>query len=186
MKTLLINAQLYLIAILWTVAANGAQINVKPSASWAEWPVVGQATLSWLWLDIYSSQLRSPDGHYRQEGDVTPHPVALDIRYLRDISRKQLLEATQDQWNKLGFDPQRSAAWIATLTAMLPDVKAGERLVYVSDGAGGQMYFFSQQGEQRLLGSVEDQRMNDAFLAIWLSPKTEYPQLRNQLIGMNR
>ncbi|ELV8553102.1 chalcone isomerase family protein [Vibrio fluvialis] len=186
MKTPLVTAQLYLMAVLWTATANSAEINGKPSAQWTDWPVVGQATLSWFWLDIYSSQLRTPDGHYQQDSDVTSHPVALEIRYLRDISRDQLLEATQDQWHKLGYNESSSDQWLDALTSMIPDVKAGERLVYVSDGLSGQMYHFTQQGQQRLLGSVADEQMNDAFLSIWLSPKTEYPKLRNQLIGMNR
>ncbi|WJG20519.1 chalcone isomerase family protein [Vibrio furnissii] len=186
MKTSLVTAQLYLMAVLWAATANSAEVHAKSSAQWTDWPVVGQATLSWFWLDIYASQLRTPDGHYQQDSDVTPHPVALEIRYLRDISREQLLEATQDQWHKLGYDASRSEAWLDALTRMMPNVKAGERLVYVSDGVTGQMYYFTQQGKQRLLGKVADEAMNDAFLSIWLSPKTEYPKLRNQLIGMNR
>ncbi|EPE8512989.1 chalcone isomerase family protein, partial [Vibrio alginolyticus] len=36
------------------------------------------------------------------------------------------------------------------------------------------------------VGIIEDERMNDAFLAIWLSPNTEFPKLRKQLIGQVR
>ena len=32
----------------------------------------------------------------------------------------------------------------------------------------------------------EDEAFNDAFLAIWLSPNTDYPKLRQGLIGNNR
>ena len=34
--------------------------------------------------------------------------------------------------------------------------------------------------------AIDDESLNDAFLAIWLSPKTEYQTLRQQLLGMNR
>ncbi|QMV13836.1 hypothetical protein Vspart_01081 [Vibrio spartinae] len=173
--------------ILWIATVNGAELKGKASASWTDWPIVGQATLSWLWFDIYSSQLRTPDGHYEQvPNDVTPHPVALEIRYLRDISSKDLLEETQAQWERLGYDEAQTSAWLTLLAEMMPSVKTGERLVYVSDGRAGQLYYFNQQGQQRLLGNVENKQMNDTFLSIWLSPQAEHPKLRYQLIGMKQ
>ncbi len=187
MLTPRLTATLYLTVILWTATVNGAEVKGKSSASWADWPVIGQATLSWLWFDIYSSQLRTPDGHYKQvSDDVTPHPVALEIRYLRDISSKDLLEETQTQWERLGYDTVQTNAWLTLLAEMMPSVKTGERLVYISEGRTGQLYYLNQRGQQRLLGKVENQQMNDAFLSIWLSPKAEYPKLRNQLIGIKQ
>ncbi|WP_197413053.1 chalcone isomerase family protein [Vibrio sp. MEBiC08052] len=185
MQTPHLTATLSLIAILWTATANGTEIQGTSSKPWTDWPIVGQATLSWLWFDIYSSQLRTPDGHYEQvQRDVAPHPLALELRYLRDISSKELLEETQAQWERLGYDTAQSDAWLTVLAEMMPSVKTGVRLAYVTDGRSGQLYYFPLQGQQRLLGKVENKQLNDAFLSIWLSPNAEYPKLRNQLIGM--
>lgn len=148
--------------------------------------MVGRATLSWLWLDIYSSQLRTPDGTYQQATDVSPHPLALEIRYLRDIDREDLVDATRDQWQKIGYTSEQIDAWIPVVETLLPNVLSGEKLVYVSDGRHGQMIHYSLQDQGIVLGAVNDERLNEAFLSIWLSPKTQYPDLRNQLIGMNR
>ncbi|EGR1130575.1 hypothetical protein DDN23_19620 [Vibrio cholerae] len=170
----------------YAAVANAAQAEHKTFQRWAEWPVVGHATLSWLWLDIYSSQLRAPDGLYHESQDVSPHPVALEIRYLRDISSKQLVDATEDQWRKLGFTAPQTQAWLKQLQQILPDVATGDRLVYVSDGQRGEFFFSRQQQTERSVGRIDDEAFNDAFLSIWLSPQTEYLTLRNQLIGMNR
>lgn len=177
--------------ILTLLALVSANVSATGNANdvvrqWQQWPIVGQATLSWLWLDIYSSQLRSPDGKYKLEGDISPHPVALEIRYLRDISSTQLLEATEEQWQKQGFIDEKIASWMPTLTAIFPSVKTGEKLIYVTDGTSGEFVYISDSGEQKVVGTIDDESLNDAFLAIWLSPKTEYQTLRQQLLGMNR
>lgn len=80
----------------------------------------------------------SADGLYHESQDVSPHPVALEIRYLRDISSKQLVDATEDQWRKLGFTAPQTQAWLKQLQQILPDVATGDRLVYVSDGQRGE------------------------------------------------
>ncbi|MGC9423276.1 chalcone isomerase family protein [Vibrio sp.] len=152
---------------------------------WSMWPVVGQATLSWLWFDVYTSQLRTPDGIYHHIDDLPAHPVALEIHYLRSISQQQLLEATQKQWQKLGYSAAEIERWLSEFSHMFPSVEQGQRLVYLSDGQRGQLIFFPSQDESEIRGLVQDPVMNEAFLAIWLSPRSHYPQLRKQLIGIN-
>ncbi|HHY0413442.1 TPA: chalcone isomerase family protein, partial [Vibrio parahaemolyticus] len=60
-------------------------------------------------------------------------------------------------------------------------------LIYVTDGDKGQIiYRQARTKTQKMVGEITDERMNDAFLSIWLSPKTEFPKLRKQLIGQVR
>lgn len=156
------------------------------TSRWHDWPIVGQATLSWIWFDIYTAQLRTPTGQYQESQDVSPHPIALEITYLRAISRQELIEATQNQWRKLGIASTISQAWLANLQQIFPNLLSGDRLVYVSDGKDGEFFFYRQQEDERSIGKISDEAFNDAFLSIWLSPQTEYLMLRNQLIGVNR
>ncbi|MDE1325354.1 chalcone isomerase family protein [Vibrio aestuarianus] len=178
----------YLVAITLQciITSASAATSQASTPSWNSWPVVGQATLSWLWLDIYSSQLRSPLGVYQQSDDVSPHPIALEIRYQRDISQPKLLKATAEQWTKLGYSDSQVQSWITQLQTIFPDVSDGQRLVYISDGRLGQFVFIPVTGAEQQIGEIDDEALNDAFLSIWLSPNSEYPKLRNQLIGMNR
>ncbi|MFC5077238.1 hypothetical protein VTH8203_00707 [Vibrio thalassae] len=160
-------------------AADGLQ-------DWGQWQVVGEAQLSWLFFDVYRSQLLAPQGIYQVSDDVSPHPIALRIQYQRDISRQQLLDATLDQWEKMGVDKSTRNQWIAKLYDIFPSVSDGQQLIYVSDGKTGKFYYLTEQKPLQMIGTVDDKSLNDGFLGIWLSPNSQYPKLRAQLIGMNR
>lgn len=158
--------------------------SVSTTSSWREWPKAGSAELSVLFFDVYSSELYTPDGDYIVEDDITPHPLALSITYKRDISKAALVEATVEQWNKLGYDQTLIPGWEEIVTDIFPGVSEGHNLTYVTNGVKGSFFYSPAENEQsRLIGTIEDEKLNDAFLAIWLSPKTEYPKLRKGLIG---
>jgi len=156
-------------------------------ANWKGWKTVGEAQLTWFIFDIYHSRLKAPDGKFIVSDDVSPHPLALEINYKRDISKQQLLDVTDEQWAKLGFTDSYRKTWISELDRMFPDIQKGDELTYLTDGKSGQL-FYKQVGDVQVknVGIIEDERMNDAFLAIWLSPNTEFPKLRKQLIGQVR
>ncbi len=174
------------LTLLLATKVSAVEVTSTHNEEWQQWPVVGQATLSWLWLDIYSSQLRSPSGEYVQDNDITPHPMALEIHYMRDITNAQFIDATEEQWQNLGYDQQQINSWLLQLGGIFPSVKIGEALVYVTDGRIGKFIYVPNGKDSQQIGQVTDERLNDAFLAIWLSSKTEYQELRQQLIGMNR
>ncbi|MCQ9051900.1 chalcone isomerase family protein [Vibrio diabolicus] len=165
----------------------GNSENADKMSSWKGWKTVGEAQLTWFIFDIYQSRLRAPDGKFIVNGDVSPHPLALEINYQRDISKQQLLDVTDEQWAKLGFTESYRKSWISELNRMFPDIKKGDELTYLTDGKTGQL-LYRQAGiaQIKTVGFVQDERMNDAFLSIWLSPNTEFPKLRKQLIGQVR
>lgn len=180
---------LVLFNISWAKASPAGQNDNTEkfdTANWQSWQQVGSAQLSVFVFDIYQSRLLTPTGVYNLGNDITPHPLALDIRYQRDISKKQLLEATYEQWVKLGFNQQQSTQWIEQLELIFPNIKEGQRLTYVTNGQTGQFVYSLKSGQQKKIGYINDESLNDAFLAIWLSPKTEYADLRRRLIGMKR
>lgn len=170
---------------VWMNSALASGV-LSTKTDWRSWPEVGQAQLSMLFFDIYQSQLLTPDGQYQLSPDLTPHPLALSITYQRDISQKQLLEATREQWQKLGFDPLQTKQWIEELTAIFPNITQGTNLTYVTDGQQGHFYYAGPQSSSQLIGQIADESLNDAFVAIWLSPQTQYPSLRASLIGNNQ
>lgn len=163
-------------------ASESSKHNVE---SWKSWSSVGQAQLTMFFFDIYESQLLTPNGGYVVGQDITPHPLALSITYQRDISQKQLLDATVEQWQKLGYKQSEMLEWAARLENIFPDIEEGNSLTYVTDGYRGSFFYSKPMVNDRLIGSIEEEAFNDAFLAIWLSPNTEYPGLRERLIGRN-
>ena len=152
------------------------------ASDWLRWHNVGRATLSWGPFTLYDSQLLTPDGRWQPQR----WPLALVITYRRDITRQSLLEATQEQWQaqQIGSAPQRQR-WLQQLSTLWPDVSNGDRLAFQADERGGQ-FFWQPAGTRTPIEPLEprfDAAFRDAFLAIWLSEKTQYPDLRQQLTG---
>ncbi len=152
---------------------------------WHSWQKVGQARLSIFWFDIYDSALYSPSGRVANWPKVAQHPTALSITYLRDISATDFVNATEEQWQKLGFDQTQITPWIFKLKRIFPDVAEGDSLTYVSHNQRGE-FWFASNAAFNLIGEIDDADLNQAFLAIWLSPSTSYPKLRAQLLGETR
>lgn len=136
---------------------------------------VGRGEMDWLWLSLYKAKLMTATGHYQQE----QYPQLLEIEYYRDIDSEDLLQATREQWQKLGFSNTDIERWLSVLASIWPDVKQGDYLSFmVIDGKTSQ-FFYNQQP----LNMIDDAHFAQAFLAIWLSPKTSRPSLRAQLLG---
>ncbi|RXJ74672.1 hypothetical protein CS022_03205 [Veronia nyctiphanis] len=151
----------------------------QPSVEWKNWQTVGSATLSWGFWTIYDSMLATPDGRYESLGG----PLSLSITYRRDIDGEDLLEATGDQWEHLGYEPSAIDSWLKALDGVFPDVVKGDQLIYTLNAGKGTFYFRSKDEDLRQVGAISDPGMANAFAAIWLSPKTSYPKHRLALIG---
>lgn len=151
------------------------------STPWDHWQRVGRATLSWGPFDVYHSTLLTPDGKYQTQ----QWPLALAIDYLRSIDRQELAKATEDQWQALGLaNTAKKNGWLNAVENTWPDVREGSEIVFVADAQGGQ--FYSRAPGSVIvspIGKPFSPEFRDAFLAIWLSPDTQYPDLRSKLTG---
>ena len=85
----------WLLAILCTLVFSG----VSMANPLDDLKKVGEAKLKVLFWDVYNSSLYSKTGEYQAE----KFPQALKINYLRDIDAEDLIERTQDEWEKLGI-----------------------------------------------------------------------------------
>lgn len=152
----------FALLLLWlTTLAPAAH-----AADWLTWRRVGEATLTWGPFTVYHSQLRTPNGRY----DGPQQDRALIITYRRDIDREALVDATRDQWQAQGI-------W--------PDVSPGSQLAFVVSGGEGQFWYRASAAQTAFtpLGPRQSAAFSTRFLAIWLDPRTTYPELRQQLIG---
>ena len=155
--------------------------SVFAATPWSAWQEVGHATLSWGPFEVYHSHLLTPDGKYQ----AGKWPQALVIDYLRSIDREELTKATEEQWQALGLLAQaKKNGWLDAVQNTWPDVSNGSEIVFVATQNGGQ--FYSQPANSVLntpVGPLFSPAFRDAFLAIWLSPATQYPDLRSKLTG---
>ncbi|MBB1201813.1 hypothetical protein EGM70_16145 [Enterobacteriaceae bacterium 89] len=153
------------------------------AADWLSWRKVGEATLTWGPFTVYHSQLFTPDGHYR----TASSDQALVITYLQNIDRDDLVEATREQWQAQGIlmrEPQ-SSAWLQMLKSLWPDVHSGTQLAFVIEDNQGQFWYRATAAEKNFspLGPPQPALFSRSFMAIWLDPHTQYPELRQRLIG---
>ena len=154
----------FALLLLWlTILAPAAH-----AADWLTWRRVGEATLTWGPFTVYHSQLCTPNGRY----DGPQQDRALIITYRRDIDREALVEATRDPWLRM-------------LQGIWPDVAPGSQLAFVVRGGEGQFWYRASAAQTAFtpLGPRQSAAFSTRFLAIWLDPRTTYPELRQQLIG---
>ncbi|RUO40967.1 hypothetical protein CWE22_01855 [Pseudidiomarina aestuarii] len=154
-----------------TFSAQGACVNDQ----FESLEVVGETRLSVLFWDVYDAQLRTDSGNYDSYDQR-----ALRLTYLREIKATELVESTQEEWERLGIEiTENHQTWLQELNQMWPDVKKGTCLMMIED-ADGFAQFHSADGQ---LGTIQSATFTDDFLAIWLDENSRFKDERNELIG---
>jgi hypothetical protein len=162
------------VTILYTLTFSG----VTMADPLADLKKVGEAKLQVLFWDVYNSSLYSQTGEYQ----VEIFPQALKIDYLRDIDAKDLIDRTQDEWEKLGIEKAKFSPWISLLTDIFPDIKKGDTLLLNVNENHQSEFFFNGT----TIGQITDQTFGKSFLRIWLDENCSYPKVRKKLIGIHK
>lgn len=93
----------------------------------------GQGEMSYLFWTLYSAEFYATP---------TNSERALKLEYYRAIDSKDLVDATEDQWNKLGYSNNSIQRWLKPLYAMWPNVEAGSTLtIRVAEDNVSRFYF---------------------------------------------
>ena len=164
----------WLLVVLFTLVLSG----VSMANPLEDLKKVGEAKLKVLFWDVYNSSLYSKTGEYQAE----QFPQALKIDILRDIDAEDLIERTQDEWEKLGIKRVTFSQWIPLLNNIFPDIKKGDTLLFsVSENQQSEFFF-----NGKIIGKIADLSFGRNFLRIWLDKNCSYPKVRNKLIGSNK
>jgi len=143
-----------------------------------ELKTVGEGSYRYLFWQLYDARLATADGEF--SGYDQNSPVLLELTYQRDISRQQFIDATVDEWKKLGrSSAEQQQQWAAQLQTLWQDVKEGDRLAALLLNDGRVQFYFN--GVET--GVLDDKAFGAAFFDIWLHPDTSAPKLRRQLIA---
>lgn len=142
----------------------------------------GSGTMRFFGLAVYTARLWTADGfdpHRHAE-----HPLALELAYARAFSARQIAERSlQEMKRQTSISQATEADWTQKLAALLPDVKAGDRLLGIHRPQRGAVFLAGAQPGAKVLGTVEDPLFSALFFGIWLSPATSEPDLRAALVS---
>jgi len=137
--------------------------------------LVGEARLNVMFWSVYDSRLYTADGLYQAD----QRPLRLEIEYLRDIEAQALVKQTGEEWDHLQVAHENRDGWMAQLLALWPDVRKNDVIALEIDAENRSTFFFNSEK----LGAIEDPAFGEHFVAIWLSPNTSRPALREALLG---
>jgi Chalcone isomerase-like len=140
--------------------------------------MLGMGRLTWFGLSVYDARLWA--GERFNAAQFEREPLALELQYARKLHGKQIAERSLAEMQRFGAVAQADAArWLASMTQLFPDVHRGDRLTGVlRPGEAARFYF-----NGKLLGEVRETDFARRFFAIWLSPQTSEPKLRQALLG---
>jgi len=141
--------------------------------------LVGQGKFTFWGLDIYQASLWTGDNPLLPEQWHT-QGLALELRYLRDFDGKDIAKRSLDEINgQSAVAKDKAQAWLKAMEDLFPNVRKGQSLtgIYLAD-KGAQFLF-----DNTVLGELKDPELAKRFFAIWLSPQTSAPELRQKLFS---
>ena len=144
----------------------------------------GQGTLRYFGFSIYQAQLWM--GQRPPEAGVSwaQQPVVLSLQYQRDFKGEDIAQRSLEEMRRHPLMRKGDqATWLAALKALMPDVRAGERLIGVYQPGQG-LQLWHDGASLRELGTAPDALMAQVFMGIWLDPSTSQPELRQRLLGL--
>lgn len=143
-----------------------------------EFKTVGEGSYRYLFWQLYDARLANETGTFKNYQQSSP--LLLELTYKRDISKQQFIDATIDEWRKLGLSSdEQHQRWASELQSLWRDVKEGDTLAALLQADGSVIFYFN--GEET--GTQSDADFGNAFFDIWLHPDTSAPKLRRQLIA---
>lgn len=134
-------------------------------------------------FDVYDAAVRVGPGF--EPLQWARHPLALSLTYARDfkgadIARRSIEEI--ERQSPLG-DALRQR-WLAQLSSLLPDVRAGDTLIGAYRPELG-VQFWRQRESWWRVGEITDLDLARRFMGIWLAPQTSEPAMRQALLGLS-
>lgn len=145
-------------------------------AAMAKQPLVqiGEATFSFLWMDVYTSKLLSSEKAYREDAFLR-----LENTYHMNFSAQELLESTREELQRVSdVDEATLDTWMQQLEGVYPDVKEGEVIAAESNQNSVKIFY-----KDTLRGTLNGGELSRAFMGIWLSEKSRSPTFSKELTG---
>ena len=140
--------------------------------------LLGKGRLTFWGFEVYDIRLWGLPGF--KVDSLSTQPFALEIAYLRGFDNQDIaVRSIAEMRRSAAITDAQAKVWIDELMRVLPDVRAGDRLMGVHrPGLGAQ---FLMNGKAS--GEIRDAEFARLFFGIWLSTKTSEPKLRAALLA---
>ena len=162
--------------LLWLAFQGPAQARPNPMLPSAE--LRGEGLLRFFGLQVYRARLWTDPGF--EPANFAAAPLALELEYLRDFKASAIADRSiQEMRRAASFADDKASRWEQQLAQLLPDVKAGDRIMGVHQPGTGALFFHNDKP----IGGIADAEFSRLFFGIWLGPATSEPGLRSALIN---
>ena len=140
--------------------------------------LVGKGRLTFWGFQVYDARLWGLPGF--KPDSLSTQPFALELAYLRGFDNEDVAKRSITEMRRSAeISDAQAKIWIDEMMRVLPDVKAGDRVMGIHrPGVGAQ---FLMNGKPT--GEIRDAEFARLFFGIWLSPKTSEPKLRTALLA---
>lgn len=143
----------------------------------AHWQPVGSAEYTWGPFHVYSVGLFSEDGAYQE----SQRPLMFSIKYEKPIEGKNFAITLIKEMEAQQLSTDDTTAWLKKMQEIFPDFSPNDILNFVAlDNKG---YFVAND---TVLDHEFDEKFTQAFINIWLSPKSSFVKLQPQLLGKEK
>ena len=140
--------------------------------------LLGSARLKVWGFEVYDSRLWATAAFSAASPAATP--LALELTYLRDFKAQDIAERSLKEMRRSQpLSDAQAARWKADLLRVIPDVRAGDRILGVHRPGQGAAFWVNDKPA----GEVRDEDFSARFFGIWLSPATSEPQMRAALLA---
>ena len=135
----------------------------------------GTETFTTFFMTIYDITLwtEQPNWDFNQKS-------AIRLDYRRDVSKEKIMHYSMGAMGYVVDDEGKLAQYKKLLQPFINDVKEGDSFTFVYLPGQGIEFFYNDKS----LGICPAQGFAQAFMNIWLHPKTEYPDVREALLGV--
>ncbi len=140
--------------------------------------LVGQQRFTYWGFDVYDASLWASTTFVAE--DWATQLLVLELRYLREFKGADIAQRSIDEMQgQRALSVTQQSSWSATLQALIPNVRADERITGIYTPNKGMQLLH----QDRVLGELRDPELAQRFLGIWLAPETSQRKLRQQLLA---
>jgi hypothetical protein len=98
---------------------------------------------------------------------------------LRTFEASALYQQTMEELKKMGIPEPKLQEWSHQLSKAFKTVKEGDTITAITQPQSVTRLFHNGQP----MSEISGEELSQAFLGIWLHPRTSAPQLRSSLLG---